>query len=305
VSQRKPLIKPRLADGLSQAVFLLPALILFSAFIVYPAATSVYYSFTDWSGISKTWNMVGFQNYKFMFSDSGIFRTLPVTLYYCALNAVMLIAVAFFAALALNRVSKITGVLRVSFFLPMLVAPLTVGFIFKEFYGAVLDEHTMGTFNRILTSFGLKSLRTNWLGNPNSAMLIVVITGVWYQVGTTALIYLANMQVIPKDLYEAARIDGAGYWRQVYHITWKMIAPALRVNVILLLINSLKTYDLIAVLTAGGPGTATKVISLSIVEFGPGSYKVALGCAMSTVVTVFVFILVTAAQKLLSKLGAD
>lgn len=288
--------------GMAQFCFLLPALALFTLFIVYPAGTSLFYSFTDWSGIGKNYNFINFDNYVYMFTHKEIWSTIPTTFYYAALNAVTLIVVAFFVALALNRSSKITGFMRICFFIPMLVSPLIVGFVFKEFYSPVLAEDNMGTLNRILTMVGLPFLRTNWLGNEYTAMLVIVLTGIWYQVGQTALIYLANMQTIPKELYEAAKIDGAGYWSQTRYITFSMIAPALKINVILLLINSLKQYDMISILTGGGPGTATKVINLAIVESTISSNKVGLGSAMSMIVTGMVFILVTAAQKLLSKL---
>lgn len=289
-------------DKFCQVLFLAPALIIFTVFTVYPAFTSLFYSFTDWSGVGKNYQFVGWANYREMFGRSDLVQTIPVTVYYAVLNAVMLLVVAFFVALMLNRKSKSSPFLRVCFFLPMLVSPLIVGFVFKEFYAPVVGVKNpeMGSLNRILTTLGLSSLTQNWLGNPNTAMIVIVITGVWYQVGQTALIYLASMQNIDMALYEAAEIDGAGYWRKTYHITWKLVGPALMINMILLIINSLKQYDMIALLTNGGPGTSTKVINLAIVETSIGAYRVGLGCAMSMVVTAFTFVLVTVAQKLVS-----
>ncbi len=291
-------------DKVSQAVFLLPAFLVFTLFTVYPALTSLYYSFTDWTGIGSNYDMVGFANYVEMFQTPSLLKTLPVTFYYAALNAVTLLVVAFFIALMLNRRSIFTGFMRICFFLPMLVSPLIVGFVFKEFYSPVVGTQ-MGSLNRILTELGLGFLTQNWLGNPSTAMIVVVFTGVWYQVGQTALIYLATMQGISQDYYEAARIDGAGYWRCTYYITWKMMGPALLVNTILLLINSLKQYDMISLLTNGGPGTATKVINLAIVEMSINAQRVGLGCAMSMVVTAFTFVLVTVISKLLARRPAD
>lgn len=295
-------------DKVSQFLFILPAFVVFTLFTVYPALTSLYYSFTDWTGIGSNYNMVGFANYIEMFRTPSLLKTLPVTFYYAALNAVTLLVVAFFIALMLNRNSVFTGFMRVCFFLPMLVSSLIVGFVFKEFYSPVVGvppNQTMGSLNRILTELGLGFMTANWLGNGGTAMIVIVLTGVWYQVGQTALIYLATMQGISKDYYEAARIDGAGYWRCTWFITWKMMGPALMVNTILLLINSLKQYDMIALLTNGGPGTATKVINLAIVEQSINAQRVGLGCAMSMVVTAFTFLLVTVAQKLLSRRSAD
>lgn len=289
-----------LNDKVAQAVFLLPAIIVFTLFTVYPAFTSLYYSFTDWTGIGTNYNFVGFANYVEMFRDQQLFKTLPVTFYYAALNAFTLLAVAFFIALMLNRKSIFTGFMRVCFFIPMLVSSLIVGFVFKEFYAPVVGDE-MGSLNKMLTSLGLGFMTSNWLGNEYTSMIVIVLTGVWYQVGQTALIYLATMQGISSDYYEAATLDGAGYWKRTYYITWKLMGPALIVNSILLLINSLKQYDMIALLTNGGPGTSTKVINLAIVELSINSQKVGLGCAMSMVVTVFTFLLVSVTQKLLSR----
>ena len=297
--------KYSIADRATQLLFVLPAFLIFSLFFVYPCATSLMYSFTDWNGISKTYNFVGFDNYKQMFSNMAIFSTIPTTFYYAFLNTVCMTFVGFFVALALNRRSKITGILRISFFVPMLIAGVIVGFVFREIYSPVLNEENMGILNRILTNLGLTALRSNWLGNPQSAMIVVVITGVWNSVGQTALIYLAGMQIVPRELYESAQIDGAGYWKQVYHITWKMTAPSLTLNMLLLLINSLKQYDMINLLTQGGPGTATKVINIAILDYSISSYKVGLGCAMAMVVTVFVFILVTSINKLMKSREAE
>ena len=289
-------------DRIAQLAFLAPAIIMFSLFIFYPTVMTLWYSFTDWSGIGLGYNFVGLSNYAMMFKQPEIFKTIPVTLYYALLNALTIIIVAFFIALALNRKSRITNFMRACFFVPMLIAPIISGFIFKEFLAPVLSPEWMGTLNRMLGLVGLESLQGNWLSNKYTAMPLIVLVGIWGGVGQTALIYLANMQSIPKDLYEAATIDGAGYWKQTFHITFRMLAPALRINVILLLINSLQGSGMIGVLTGGGPGSATKVINIAIVEYTIGAYRVGLGSAMGIVVSVVVFTLVVTAQKFISKL---
>jgi len=213
----------------------------------------------------------------------------------------MLVVVGFFAALCLNRKSRITNFMRICFFLPTLSSPLIVGFIFKEFFSPVLSETWMGSLNRILGMIGLKSLQGNWLTNEYAAMPLIVLVGAWYAIGQTSLIYLANMRSIPQSLYEAAMIDGAGYWKQTYHITFKMTAPALRINLILQLINSMQAFGIINILTGGGPGTATKVINLAIVEYTITAYRVGLGSAMTMVVSVTVFLIVVTIQNVVSK----
>ena len=289
-------------DKVAQAAFLLPALIIFTVFIAYPSALSLVYSFTNWSGIGRNYNFVGFANYALMFRSPEIFRSIPVTFYYAALNGVTLIIVAFLIALALNRKSRITNFMRVCFFIPMLISPMITGYVFKEFFSPVLSPTWMGSLNRLLGMLGLESWQSSWLTNKYTAMPLVVLVGVWHSVGRTALIYLANMQSISPSLYEAARIDGAGYWRQTYHITLKMVMPALRINIILLTINSMQSGGFIGVLTGGGPGTATKVATIAINEYTIGAYRVGLGSAMSIVVSALVFAIVISAQKLISKM---
>jgi len=289
-------------DRIAQTVLLAPALIMFTLFIVYPCGMTLWYSFTDWTGIGLNYNFVWFNNYSMMFRSPEIFKTIPITLYYAALNSVTLVVVGFFIALALNRKSRITNLMRVCFFLPTLLSPLVVGFVFKEFFSPVLSSQWMGSFNRILKMLGLTTWQRNWLSNKYTAMPLIVFVGIWYNIGQTSLIYLANMRSISQSLYEAAMIDGAGYWRQTYNITFRMTAPALRINVILLLISSMQSSGFISVLTSGGPGTATKVINLAIVEYTISAYRVGLGSAMAMVVSATVFILVVTAQKLISKL---
>lgn len=290
-------------DKIVELLFLLPAFLIFTVFFVYPSGTSLFYSFTDWNGISKTFHFVGFDNYAKMFRTRDIFSTIPVTLYYALLNTIFMNVAGFFLALALNRKSRFTSTMRVSFFLPMLIAGIIVGFVFIEIYSPVLDaqEGNMGSLNAFLYLFGMDGLAQNWLGNPALTMVVVVLTGVWNSVGYTALIYLANMQIIPKELYESAEIDGAGYWRKTFTVTWRMVAPAFSINMTLLLINSLKQYDMIAILTQGGPGTTTRVINIAILDYSVSSYKVGLGCAMGVVVTLFVFALVGTTNTLLRR----
>jgi ABC-type sugar transport system permease subunit len=286
---------------LVEILFLAPALLVFFVFFIYPTSTSLWFSFTNWNGIGKNYHFVGLDNYVNLFTNQDIFQTIPTTGYYALLNTLMLSVFGFLAALALNRQAWVTNLLRVAFFTPMLIAGVIVGFVFQEMYAPVLNEENMGIINRLLTMVGLDSLRASWLGNTSTAMVVVVLTGVWNQVGQTALIYLAAMQIIPGELYESAEMDGAGYWSKTWHITWKMVAPAFTLNMVLLLINSLKQYDMIELLTQGGPGLATRVINIAILDYSISSFKVGLGCAMAMVVTLFVFLTVLLINSILRK----
>ncbi|MFQ7035021.1 MAG: carbohydrate ABC transporter permease [Candidatus Borkfalkia sp.] len=224
-------------DKFAQAVFLLPAILVFSVFTVYPAFTSLYYSFTDWTGIGIIIILSDLQIMPKCFGIK-ICSNASRNFLLCRIKCSYAVVCGFYRA-DVKSAKHIYGFYARCFFIPMLVSPLIVGFVFKEFYAPTVGDET-GSLNKILMQIGLGFLSTNWLGNEYTAMIVIVLTGVWYQVGQTALIYLATMQGISAEYYEAATLDGAGYWKRTYHITWKPMGPALMVNTILLLINSLK-----------------------------------------------------------------
>lgn len=290
-------------DKLTQAMFMAPALILFTVFFVLPSSTSFFYSFTDWNGVGNKFKFVAFENFVYMFTNKDIFSPILNTVYYAVLTTIFMNIGGFFLALALNRKSRITNSMRVIFFLPHLVAGIIVGFAFRQIYAPVMDlaSWNMGALNALFHILHLDFLMGNFLGQTNTAMLFIVLTGMWQSLGFASIIYLSNLQTIPNDLYEAAEIDGAGFFSRIKNITWPMVAPAFSINLTLTLISSLKTYEVILLLTGGGPGTATKVVNMAIVEYSFSAFKVGLGCAMSVLLAIFVFVLAGSSNVLLRR----
>lgn len=290
-------------DKITQILFLAPAIFLFTVFFVVPSSTSFFYAFTDWNGVGNKFNFVGFENFKYMFTNKDIFSPIFNTIYYAVLTTVFMNFGSFFLALALNRKSAITNSMRVIFFIPNLVAGIIVGFVFKQIYAPIIDAGSMnmGALNALFHALHLDFLTGNYLGQTSTAMLFIVLTGLWQSLGFSSIIYLSNLQTIPADLYESAEIDGAGFFSRIKNITWPMVAPAFSINLTLTLINSLKTYEVILLLTGGGPGTSTKVVNMAIVEYSFSSFKVGLGCAMSVLLAIFVFVLAGSSNVFLRK----
>jgi len=284
-------------------IFMLPALAVFTIFFVYPCLTSAYYSLTSWDGVSPIKQFVGLQNYIKIFSNAALVQTFPVTIVFAVANTVSLSLCALVVALALNRPSRLTKILRVAYFVPVLLSGIVVGFLFRQIFAAVYDTSTMqmGAFNALLYRVGLGSLMRNWLMDPSFALPCIVFVSTWQSLGFYTLIYLANMQGMPKEYFEAASIDGAGSWQKFRYITWPQLAPALTINLTLLIIASLKSFDLFLTMTSGGPMGKTKVIGLAIYQAAFRDNRVGLASAYSLVLTAAVALLTLVANKFLRR----
>lgn len=288
-------------------LFILPAFVIFTVFFVYPCASSFYLSFTDWDGVAQVKNFIGFRNFISAFTNKDIFSVFPNTFYYAILNTLLINFFSFFLALALNRSSALTNILRVVYYVPIILSGIVVGFVFQQIFAPVFKVETMqmGALNGLLHLLGLDSLMHNWLGEKATAMNCVLLVSLWQYLGFHALIYFANMQSIPKDLYEAADIDGVKTFQKLRYITWPMLAPALTINLTLLTIGSLKVFDLMYSLTKGGPGGTTKVIGLAIYEQAFYLRKVGYGSALSVILAVIVFIITILLNIYLRKREVD
>lgn len=284
-------------------MFLLPALIAFTVFFVIPCLTSVYYSFTSWDGVAPVKNWVGLENYTNIFTNSTLARTFPATIQFAVVNTILLNVCSLLVALALNRKGKMTGLLRILYYVPAIMSGVVVGYLFRQIFAPVykVDTMQMGALNAILYSIGLGDLARNWLNDPATAMVCVNLVSLWQQLGFYTLIYLSNMQNIPKDYYEAAEIDGAGSWQKFKRITWPQLAPSLTINLTLIIIGSLKSFDLIMAMTEGKPMGMTKVISYAIYESAFINNKVGLASAYSVVLTAAVGVLTLVVNFLLRR----
>lgn len=296
-------MKYKTKEKIGSWTFMVPALLLFTLFFVVPACTAFYYAFTDWNGVSSVKNIIGFENFTEIFKNEELFATIPVTVKYALLNTGLLTVFSLVLALCINFKSRLVNVVRVIYYMPMLVGGICVGFIFKQIFAPVvnMDSGNMGILNALLVKLGMGELTRAWTGDPNTAMWAVLFTSLWQNLGYYAIIYLSRLQSIPAVLYEAAELDGANFWQRFRHITWPMLAPAFTINITLLIISSMRAFDVILALTGGGPGTSTLVINLAIFKQSFGAQRVGLGCAMSVLLSLVVFVITIALNVFLRR----
>jgi raffinose/stachyose/melibiose transport system permease protein len=232
----------------------LPALVVVSIFIIYPFLNGIRVSFTDWNGFSQTKNWVGFDQYTRMFQDTDTWLVVKNTLLYGVGSTIFQNVIGLLYALLLNQSIRFKAVTRTIVYLPVIISPLVMGYIWYFFFA-----YQNGALNDALMFFGMDQI--NALGNPDLNPWIIVFVNTYQFVGIAMIIYLAGLQSISKDFYEAADIDGASGWQQFKNITLPLLMPAITINMVLNIIGGLKLFDVIVALTGGGPGNASQSMS--------------------------------------------
>ena len=263
--------------------FMLGALILYVTFVVLPGFMGIAYSFTDWNSYSSEVNFIGFDNFRTIFSNGeNYLRFILNTLSFSVWTITLKTIIALFLAVLLNYgVGRFAHLYRTIIYLPVVLPTIAVGLIFRS----ILNPRS-GILNEFFRSVGLGALALPWLVDPKIAMASIIGVDTWKGVGYIMVILLAGLQTIPKDYYEAAEIDGASSAARFRYITLPLLVPALTVVTVLNLLYGLRVFDIVYVLTGGGPGYATDVVSTVVLdEFSKGRYGV--GTALSTVMFVF------------------
>lgn len=248
-------------------LFVLPALAILGAFLVYPALYAFRMSFYDWQVLGES-EFVGLENYRRFFEMPNVRLAVQNTLYYTALNVPGTLAVSLFVALLLNAEIRARAWFRVLFYLPVISSDVAVSLLWKWIYWA----GERGMLNHLIGLLGVPP--QDWLGDPRLAMPAIVLLTIWKGMGANVLIFLAGLQSIPPELYEAATMDGAGLWARFRHVTWPLLRPVTLIVLLLLTIASLQVFTPAFVMTGGGPANRTLTIAFYIynLAFGNGLY---------------------------------
>jgi raffinose/stachyose/melibiose transport system permease protein len=285
---RAAMVKRRLTEAAGFAWLTLPAVLLVIVFVIVPFVMSVTYSFTKWNGLDKVPAFTGLANYASLLKDADMAKTLAFTFKYMICVVVLTNIIALFLAVLLDSGIRGQRVLRTGLFLPYIISLIVVGFIWKF----LLSKGFTSLFDLThIKIFGL-----SWLGDGNLAFLSVVLVSVWQAIGFYIVIYVAGLQTVPKDVLEAATIDGAGNLRKFFRVTLPLIMASVTVCVFYSITNALKAFDVIFVLTEGGPGTATTSVALNIYQTAFVYSRFGYGTAQSVVL--FLFILVVTVLQL-------
>lgn len=293
VPKRKKLMQGHLA----YYIMAIPAVLLFAIFHTYPALQGIYYSFTNWDGLSLSYEFVGFKNYLSLFKDINVLNSYLFTFKFAVLATVLVNVISLLVAMGLNAKIKYKNFFRGVYFLPNVLSVLIVGFIFNYLFANVVPE--------LGQKLGIALFSTNILGDEDWAWIGVVIVAVWQACAFNTILYLSGLQTVPSELYEASGLDGANKWQEFWHITFPMIAPFFTINMVLAMKNFLQVFDHIVALTGGGPGRATESISLLIYKGGFAGGEFAYQSANSVVYFIIIVVISVLQIRFLQKREVD
>jgi raffinose/stachyose/melibiose transport system permease protein len=259
-------------------------MLLFAFVVLIPSVRGVYYAFTDWDGLSPDFSWVGFGNFTDMVNDPDARQAVWHTLVIAVAITIIQNGFGLLLALGVNTVIKSRNVLRVFLFAPAVITPIVTAYLWRNLLGPD------GAVNTLLGAVGLGSWRQDWLGDPQLALWSIVAVIVWQFAGYSMVIFLAGLQSVPKEIYEAAAIDGTGPVRRFWSIVRPLLAPAFTINLMLSIIGGIKLFDQVYALTGGGPGHATDTISTLIYKdaftLGEFGYSIALAVVLTIIVAV-------------------
>ncbi len=267
------------------ASFLLLPLLVYFIFVILPTVNSLFYSFTDWGGYSVDFNFIGLRNFEKIFTDRLFSNAIKNTAIWLALAMTVPTLLGLALALALQGKSRINTLYKSLFYLPICLSPIIIGIIWVWLYNPKL-----GIVNIFLRAIGLEDLATAWLANPNTVLYAVFVAWAWQQTGLTMVIFLAGLTSVPTPLIEAAKVDGANYWQTLRKVIIPMLRPASVVVLALTAINALKSFEIIWVMTKGGPFNRSDTLAVFMYKESFSKYK--LGYGSSAAVVLFVMTLV-------------
>lgn len=258
--------------------YVLPMFVLYLVFFVAPLLLGVYYSLFDWNGFSKKYNFIGIANYTKALGNAKFHKALLFNLRYSVMLIVCVLVIAMILALVLNRSFRMRSLVRAAYFFPATLSMLTVSLIFNEIFYRALPA--LGEM------LGCAALQNNILSSKTTAIYGVLITHVWQGVAIPTVLLMAGLQTIPTEIIESSAIDGATPWKQFWHITVPFLLPTISVIMVLLLRDGLMVFDYIFGLTEGGPGGATRSITMLIYQQGFEEMKFSYAISESLLIVI-------------------
>lgn len=266
-------------------LFLVPAILAFTLFTIFPLGKTLLYSFTDFNGVTRDYTFVGLANYAKVFQDDVMKQALFNTLFYTFATMIIINVLSIPLATLLDKPLRVKTLERAILFFPSVLGGLLIGYIWSY----ILSPLPSGAMNRILSIFSLGPVA--WTAAPWAAKLSIVGVGVWTSLGWHTMVNLAYLQSISPEYYEAADIDGASRFQKFRYITIPLLAPALTINTLLLLTNGLKVYDLPYALTQGGPGYSNYTVTQIIIQRGISEKQYGASTALAAIFILMVMII--------------
>ena len=264
--------------------FIIPGLVLYVVFAIYPTLSNLYYSFTDWSIKVNDISFIGFEQFKRVLENDQFFTALGNTVMYALGTTIGKTGLGLLLAIALNRKMRGKNILRSIYFFPTIISTVALGLLFQ----ALLNPYG-GAVNNVLGLLGVNH-PPMWIADPQLAIWCCVLLGVWAHSGVTMAIFLSGMQAIPNEYYQASQIDGANSWQKFKNITWPLLRPALTISVVLNFTTGLRGFEVINFLTGGGPGNSSQTLmTLAYKYMGEGLF--AYSATISLLLIIIILIL--------------
>lgn len=268
-------MKKILSNKKAIALFVLPTTSIMLLIVIVPIAISFYYSLLDWDGLGKG-VFIGLENYKMLLTDERFIAAVGNSLLYVALSLFIQLPISLILALVVADVKRGEKFYRTTYFIPVVISGVVIGQLWQKIYNG-----DYGLLNAILGALNLESLQQDWLGQENTALMAAFIPNLWQYVGYHMLIMYAGIKSISPEIQEAARIDGANRLQTACRVTIPLLKPIIQVCVTFSLIGALKIFDLIYVLTGGGPFYSTEVPTVYMYKTIFDSFKYGYGSAIS------------------------
>ncbi|MDR1386567.1 MAG: sugar ABC transporter permease [Propionibacteriaceae bacterium] len=254
-------------------LFLLPSAVPLACFTIYPMFSALWTSLHEWNLLSPM-RWVGLDNYRHLLSDPATRRAFGNTIYYIVGYLPLVYIGGLGLALALNAAIPFRNFLRGVYFLPVVTSWIVVALVWRW-----LLNPSVGVVNQVLGLIGLDG--PGWWTDPAWAMPSIILASAWKDLGFVMIILLAGLQAIPQDLYEAARVDGAGWWSRLRHVTWPMLSPTTFFVIVISLINGFQVFDQVYAMTGGGPAGASTVVVQQVYDLTFRYYQAGLASALS------------------------
>lgn len=262
--------------------FSLPSIVLVGVFFVVPLVINLPLAFSNWTSYSSTITLDGWANFQSLIEQGYLFSAIRVTLVYSVIAMLVQNIVSLTLAAAMQDATRTNNFFRAVFFLPVLLSPLAAGYIWR----GILDPQ--GPLNSVI-SVVIPGFDWAWLGETSTALVSVAFVDAWKWIGLTTLVYIAGLNGVPRELLEAAVIDGASPWTVFWKVVFPLLAPAFTFNIVITLIGAFNAYDVIAATTGGGPGNSTQSINILLrAQYGLGDFGTASALGLTITVLVVV-----------------
>lgn len=278
---------------LLEFMIIIPALAFYLIFVIYPLFGGIFYSMTDWNGVSATFKFINIENYIKLFQDKYVLQPLKNTFIYAFFTTIILNVLGLAMAVGTETVVRGKNVFRALLFIPAVVSSILVGFVFNFFFANVLAD--------LGKAWNIPLLANNILGSTKHSLWMGILVSSWKMAGWYMVIYIAGLQNIDQSLYDAADIDGATSWKRFRYVTFPLLAPSFTINMVLAVERAFKEYDLIFALTGGGPGRSSELISLTIFNESFTNKRAGYGSALGVVLFVIIVVITLFQMKVLRR----